>query len=98
MHGGSDFGFSRAEHSVPASHSLHTNHFLYLSKGEEAKGAQKDFKEGMEANNAADEGWQKGEVWKVLVTVIEVVSYQSCLDLVEAHIDDPSWVIVLLLV
>lgn len=56
MHGGSDFGFSRAEHSVPASHSLHTNHFLYLSKGEEAKGAQKDFKEGMEANNAADEG------------------------------------------
>ncbi len=68
MHRGSNFGFPSAQHSVPASHSLHTNHFLYLKQSkeeeeeeeeEEGKGASRTMKKWIEASKVADRGQQK---------------------------------------
>ena len=65
MHRGSNFGFPSAQHSVPASRSLHTNHFLYLKQSEEeedekeeeeGKGASRTMREWIEAETAADTG------------------------------------------
>lgn len=62
MHRGSNFGFPSAQHSVPASHSLYTNHFLYLKQRQKEKvgrGASRAMKKWIEASEAADRGQQK---------------------------------------
>lgn len=59
MYRGSNFGFPGAQHSVPASHSLHTNHFLYLKNSEEKeeeerRGTRKTMKKWIKASKAAE--------------------------------------------
>lgn len=60
MYRGSNFGFPSAQRSVPASRSLHTNHFLYLKKSEEEKveekrrGTSKTMKKWLKASKAAE--------------------------------------------
>ena len=58
MYRGSNFGFPSAQHSVPASHSLHTNHFLYLKQSEEEeeerRGTSKTMKKWIKASKAAE--------------------------------------------
>lgn len=78
MHRGSNFGFPSAQHSVPASHSLHTNHFLYLKRSEEEdeeeeegrEGANRTMKQWKEATKAADRGHQKQEMQEQVIEVV----------------------------